>query len=146
MLLALSLLLPGSPDKGPLYLIMLPSSHILMVPSPRLDWGMRSSAASQQQASLGNALTGAAHSTEGMGKAGRLEASAGCVGQVPSTLPKPMDPTRAGATVPAPRPEQRAAAITACTGVFALLPINGATLSGGQGPEVDQSPLARQGY
>lgn len=34
----------------------------------------------------------------------------------------------------------------ACTGLFALLPINRATLSGRQGPEGDQSLLARRGH
>lgn len=34
----------------------------------------------------------------------------------------------------------------ACTRLFALLPINGAALSSGQGPEAAQSPLARQGH
>lgn len=34
-----SLLLPGSSDKGLLYLIGLPGSYTLMVPSPGLGWG-----------------------------------------------------------------------------------------------------------
>lgn len=38
-----SLLLPGSPDKGPLYLIVLPGSYTLMVSSPGLGRGRMSS-------------------------------------------------------------------------------------------------------
>lgn len=34
----------------------------------------------------------------------------------------------------------------ACTGLFALLPINRAALSSGQGPEGAQSLLVRQGH
>lgn len=44
-----SLLLPGSPDKGPLYLIMLPSSYTLTVPS--LGLGRDSMSSAQPQAS-----------------------------------------------------------------------------------------------
>lgn len=57
---------------------------------------------------------------------------------------KQMDPTRAEWTVPAPSPGQRAAAIAACPGLFALSPINRATLFGGQGPEVAQILSAMQ--
>lgn len=86
---------------------------------------------------------GAVPSTEGTG---RLQASAGCVGEVLSTAPMQMDPIRVGGTAPAPSPGQRAAAITVCTGLFALSPINRAALSSRQGPEAAQTSLARQGH
>lgn len=57
-------------------------------------------------------MTGAVTSTEGMGRAGRLQASAGCAGEVLNTAPKQRELTRALGTDIAPSPGQRAVAIT----------------------------------
>jgi len=89
---------------------------------------------------------GAAPSMAGIGRTGRLQASAGYMGEVPRTPPEWMDPTRAGGTVPAPSPGQRAAAIAACSGLFARPPISRAALSARQGLEAAQGPSARQGH
>lgn len=141
-----SLLLPGCPDNRLLYLIGLPGSYTLMVPSPGLGWGGMNPAHPRAGSKHHWVMQRWGLSTEGMGRAGRLQGRADCAAEVPSIAPKQVDPTRAGGTVPAPSPGQRAAAITASTGLFALSPINRAALSSGQGPAAAQSPLARQGH